>query len=1121
MGDQKIAQKNWFVVGGTQSLIYRKEETMFRAAYRCVLSLVLVICASQAAMAACPCSIWSPTSAPGIADSGDPNGVELGTKFRADQNGYVTGIRFYKSANNTGSHVGNLWNTSGTLLATATFANESSSGWQQVNFSAPVAIAAGTTYIVSYYAPNGHYAFDSGFFANAGVDNAPLHALQNGVDGSNGVYTYNTTSIFPASSYNSTNYWVDVVYLPTSAIAPPTVSSTVPAANSAGAGLNGPITATFNQPMNPATMTSTNFVVTDSSNNVVPGVVSFDAPSSTLSFTPNSTLNGLSVYKATVKAAVSSYFGQAMGADYAWTFTTASLPATGNCPCTLWPATTTPSIVDSGDGSGIELGVKFKTDYNGLITGVRFYKSTANVGAHIGSLWNSSGTRLATVTFTNESSSGWQQANFSTPVSVSAGTTYIVSYYAPNGHYAYTSNFFASAGADNAPLHALQNGVNGGDGVYNYGSTSTFPTSSFGAANYWVDVVYFQSNSTTPPMVSTAAPVAGATQVSLSTPASVKFNQPMNPSSMTVSNFVLKDASNNSVSGTVTYDSVSSTFTFQPGSTLKALSVYTATVKGSVLNFLGTAMGVDYSWSFTTSHGCPCTIWSPTTTPAVVDSGDNGGVELGVKFTADFNGSILGVRFYKSVGNVGTHVGNLWSTSGTLLGTATFTNESSSGWQQVVFSSPVAVTAGTTYVASYYAPNGHYSWDQGAFNFVGFDNAPRHALSTGVAPGNGVYLYGTKSAFPTSSYDGTNYWVDVVYDQTSGNAPPTVTSVTPSAGSSGVGLGSTVSVSFSQPLDPTSITSATFTVIDPSNNPIPGTLTYDPGSFSILFQPNPEFAAQSIYTVVVSGSVRNLNGQQLGSSYSWSFSTTNPPPSSGPGGPVLLVTTQTNPYTQYLSEILLAEGLNAFTSQDISAVTPAVLTNYDVVILGDMKLTPTQVNMLSSWVTTGGNLIAMHPDKQLATLLGLSSTSSTLSNSYLGVVTTSAPGQGIVSSTMQFHGPADLYNSTGAVVVAKLYSNATPPPTLRPLLGSTLEQVMQRHSRTTWPAPSSICARAIPLGPVYKEFRTTTSRAPIATRRSYEQKTCSSGMHRSTPSPTGSICRRWRFRKETSSNACW
>ena len=82
---------------------------------------------------------------------------------------------------------------------------------------------------------------------------------------------------------------------------------------------------------------------------------------------------------------------------------------------------------------------------------------------------------------------------------------------------------------------------------------------------------------------------------------------------------------------------------------------------------------------------------------------------------------------------------------------------------------------------------------------------------------------------------GTNYWVDVVYDQSSGNAPPTVTSVNPGPGASGVGLGSTMSVSFSQPMDPTSITSANFTVIDPSNNPIPGTLSLRPGLVLDIF----------------------------------------------------------------------------------------------------------------------------------------------------------------------------------------------------------------------------------------------------------------------------------------------
>ena len=62
-------------------------------------------------------------------------------------NGYITGIRFYKGSGNTGTHVGHLWTSTGTLLATATFSNETASGWQQVNFATPVAITAGTTYV--------------------------------------------------------------------------------------------------------------------------------------------------------------------------------------------------------------------------------------------------------------------------------------------------------------------------------------------------------------------------------------------------------------------------------------------------------------------------------------------------------------------------------------------------------------------------------------------------------------------------------------------------------------------------------------------------------------------------------------------------------------------------------------------------------------------------------------------------------------------------------------------------------------------------------------------------------------------------------------------------------------
>ena len=99
-----------------------------------------------------------------------------------------------------------------------------------------------------------------------------------------------------------------------------------------------------------------------------------------------------------------------------------------------------------------------------------------------------------------------------------------------------------------------------------------------------------------------------------------------------------------------------------------------------------------------------------------------------------------------------------------------------------------------------------------------------------------------------------------------------------------------------------------------------------------------------------------------------------------------------------------------------------MLANYDVVILGEMALTPAQVTLFSDWVTAGGNLIAMRPDKQLAGLLGLTDANATLANAYLLVNTAAAPGAGIVDQTIQFHGTADRYTLNGATSVATLYA---------------------------------------------------------------------------------------------------
>src|SRR4029077_5372471 len=397
----------------------------------------------------------------------------------------------------------------------------------------------------------------------------------------------------------------------------------------------------------------------------------------------------------------------------------------------MWSSTTTPQIVDSGDGNAIELGVKFTSSQNGFITGIRFYKSAANTGTHLGNLWTSSGTRLASAVFTGESASGWQQVNFSSPVAITANTIYVVSYYPPRGHYSFNPGFFGTAGVTNPPLSFLADSVSP-NGVYTYSSTSAFPRSSFHATNYWVDVAFVTTVTTASgPMVTTVSPANGATSVSTGTSVTATFNESMNASTINTSTFQLSSAGG-TVAATVSYNSATLTATLVPTAPLAYSTTYTATVFGGsngVQDPSAKPLQANYVWTFTTAPppgSCPCTIWGPAITPGTADSGDGNALELGVKFTSDQAGSITGIRFYKSTANTGTHVGSLWTTGGTLLASAVFTGESASGWQQVLFSSPVAITAGTTYVASYYAPAGHYSVDAGFFGTAGVDNPPLH-----------------------------------------------------------------------------------------------------------------------------------------------------------------------------------------------------------------------------------------------------------------------------------------------------------------------------------------------------------------------------------------------------------
>jgi hypothetical protein len=533
----------------------------------------------------------------------------------------------------------------------------------------------------------------------------------------------------------------------------------------------------------------------------------------------------------------------------------ASASITINCPCSLWGRSMPVPVNDrdSGDPTPAEVGVKFKADKFGTVSGLRFYKATTNTGTHVGTLWSASGQPLAQATFANETASGWQTVTFSSPVQIQKDTIYVASYHAPAGHFSASADYFQKTPApgpnggsivDSGPLHAPRNTgtstTTTTNGFYAYSATSTFPTNSFGASNYWVDVIYTPtaipgtpgnvtatSGGLTSANVTWTAPTTGGTVTGYritpyigdqaQSPTTIQGSPPVTTTTITgLTNGTTytfrveamnpngtgpQSAASNPVtpltavapsvprsvvarpasqSARVTWDVPQSDgdspitgYTVTPyiGSTAQTpVQVGPSTTMQTIT---GLTNGTSYTFRVTATNGAgtgpagisPAVIPQATifdlAVPANPDAGDGSAVELGVKFKADHNGTIVGIRFYKSAANTGTHVGSLWTTTGTLLGQATFTNESESGWQSVTFSTPVAVTAGTTYVASYFAPKGHYAVTSRGLD-APVDNGPLHTIADPIS-GNGVYAYSSASAFPSNSYNASNYWVDVLY----------------------------------------------------------------------------------------------------------------------------------------------------------------------------------------------------------------------------------------------------------------------------------------------------------------------------------------------------------------------
>jgi hypothetical protein len=501
---------------------------------------------------------------PGTVDSGDGGSVELGVKFNSEIAGTIEGIRFYKAAANTGTHIGTLWTATGEKLAEATFTGETASGWQQVKFATPVPIAANTTYVAGYLAPVGHYSAN-GPSLEAAVKNGPLQAIASGSTGGNGVYAYGSGVTFPKESFNASNYWVDVLFSPPAPPAVPgaptgvtataapgtatvkwtapttggaptsytvtpykagvaqttkTITGTPPATETTISGLTAGASYTF--AVQAANGTGSGALSAQSSAITIPsGATAPAAPTAVtasarngavaVSWTaPNDGGSPITGYKvtgfegatelgsATVSGSTTSTTVESLTNGVNYTFKVTATNAVGTGPASAasnaaMPRLTlfeqsTPATADVNDPGPVVLGVRFNSSVAGKIYGIRFYKAAANTGPHSVALWDTSGSIIEQATATSETESGWQEVLFANPVTIAANTDYVAGYLSPKGHYSVTGGGFASA-VTSGPLTGVADGSKS-NGLYTYSSSLTFPNSSFGSSNYFVDVIF-------------------------------------------------------------------------------------------------------------------------------------------------------------------------------------------------------------------------------------------------------------------------------------------------------------------------------------------------------------------------------------------------------------------------------------------------------------------------------------------------------------------------------------------------------------------------------------------------------------------------------------------------------
>jgi hypothetical protein len=729
----------------------------------------------------CPCSLLGALT-PAVADAGDSNAITVGVKFQSEISGTVNGVRFFKSAANSGTHVGALWTSSGEKLAEATFSKETETGWQKVEFAKPVAVKANTTYVAGYFAPKGHYSDTAWQMSKPPavgpnvLEHKPLRMLAD-TEGGNGVFSYGSALTFPNSLFRADNYWVDVSFSPAEAPGAATGVTATPGVGSATVSWTGPASG---------------------------------APATSYKITPY--IGATAQTPVTVEATQTSKTITGLTGGTSYTFTVTSIN---------------------------EAGIGPESTHSNAVT-----PSAATVPSAPTGVSAAAGQASATVNWTAPTNNGG-----------SAITSYkITPFKAGVAQTAVT----AEASATSTTVTGLT-----------VGSSYTFTVAAINAVG--TGTASAQSNAVIPTSSSVPGAPTGVTAQAKGSGAQLSWTAPTSSGGSPITGYKITP-----FIGSVAQTPIVNNTTATTGTVTGLTNGVTYTFRVAAINALGTGAESTASAAVT-----PFETIFELATPATVDAGDPGSVELGVKFASETAGTIEGIRFYKAAANTGTHIGTLWTATGEKLAEATFTNETASGWQQVKFATPVPIQPETIYVAGYLAPAGHYSANGPMLETV-VSNPPLRALASGTTGGNGVYAYGAGVTFPKESFNASNYWVDVMFAPPAPPAvpgPPTAVTATPEPGAA--------KVSWTAPSTGGAPTSYTVTPFKAGVAQTPKTLTGSPPATSTTLS---GLTAGASYTFTVQAA----NGTGSGTASAQSGSITIPSGATAPSAPTAVTASPRN-----------------------------------------------------------------------------------------------------------------------------------------------------------------------------------------------------------------------------------